>query len=290
MLSAEGAVRTLSVRVLSPQVRADVLSYRRPREDPDLLSGHALLSRGLRQRIHPAAGSRSEQTAKISQSAAISDQVTATQVRPQKRRLVNPPTAGLSPLSVRSLDLQEDGCAVDIHHFNSGAQSVLAYATVNGSLVGWDLRSNSNAWTLRHDLRLGLITSFAVDMHQCWLCLGSFNIQGLGRTCREEEFNKWHQTCKPFRPLQVPAVAPWPAGTCGSSSPSQTTPTLPEPESDGCRCIRSTSHLSSQVRVCPSHASVGAVELCDIICVCVCVCSCPGQQRSVDVGHGDGRS
>uniref|UniRef100_A0A671X031 non-specific serine/threonine protein kinase n=1 Tax=Sparus aurata TaxID=8175 RepID=A0A671X031_SPAAU len=72
-----------------------------------------------------------------------------------------------------SLDLQEDGCAVDIHHFNSGAQSVLAYATVNGSLVGWDLRSNSNAWTLRHDLRLGLITSFTVDMHQCWLCLGT---------------------------------------------------------------------------------------------------------------------
>uniref|UniRef100_A0A673B3I2 non-specific serine/threonine protein kinase n=1 Tax=Sphaeramia orbicularis TaxID=375764 RepID=A0A673B3I2_9TELE len=74
---------------------------------------------------------------------------------------------------VQSLDLQEDGCAVDIHHFNSGAQSVLAYATVNGSLVGWDLRSNSNAWTLRHDLRLGLITSFTVDMHQCWLCLGT---------------------------------------------------------------------------------------------------------------------
>lgn len=64
---------------------------------------------------------------------------------------------------------------MDIHHFNSGAQSVLAYATVNGSLVGWDLRSNANAWTLRHDLRLGLITSFSVDVHQCWLCLGQEN-------------------------------------------------------------------------------------------------------------------
>lgn len=72
----------------------------------------------------------------------------------------------------RFLDQKDDGCVVDVHHFNSGAQSVLAYATVNGSLVGWDLRSNSNAWTLRHDLRLGLITSFAVDMHQCWLCVG----------------------------------------------------------------------------------------------------------------------
>lgn len=96
-----------------------------------------------------------------------------------------PPAAGPLPpplalpftpaLPVRCLDPQEDGCAVDVHHFNSGAQSVLAYATVNGSLVGWDLRSNANAWTLRHDLRLGLITSFSVDMHQCWLCLGQDN-------------------------------------------------------------------------------------------------------------------
>ncbi|KAI3361012.1 hypothetical protein L3Q82_012905 [Scortum barcoo] len=84
-----------------------------------------------------------------------------------------PKSPKVQPFQTRSLDMQEDGCAVDIHHFNSGAQSVLAYATVNGSLVGWDLRSNSNAWTLRHDLRLGLITSFTVDMHQCWLCLGT---------------------------------------------------------------------------------------------------------------------
>uniref|UniRef100_A0A671T0B1 non-specific serine/threonine protein kinase n=1 Tax=Sinocyclocheilus anshuiensis TaxID=1608454 RepID=A0A671T0B1_9TELE len=77
--------------------------------------------------------------------------------------------------TTRFLDPKDEGCAVDVHHFNSGAQTVLAYATVNGFLVGWDLRSNSNAWALRHDLRLGLITSFAVDMHQCWLCVGTSN-------------------------------------------------------------------------------------------------------------------
>uniref|UniRef100_A0A8C3IGJ2 Phosphoinositide 3-kinase regulatory subunit 4 n=1 Tax=Chrysemys picta bellii TaxID=8478 RepID=A0A8C3IGJ2_CHRPI len=77
--------------------------------------------------------------------------------------------------TTRLLDQKDDGCVVDMHHFNSGAQSVLAYATVNGSLVGWDLRSTSNAWTLKHDLRLGLITSFAVDIHQCWLCIGTSN-------------------------------------------------------------------------------------------------------------------
>ncbi|XP_061573791.1 phosphoinositide 3-kinase regulatory subunit 4-like isoform X2 [Cololabis saira] len=84
-----------------------------------------------------------------------------------------PKSPKVQPYQSRALDLQQDGCAVDLHHFNSGNQSVLAYATVNGSLVGWDVRCNANAWTLRHDLRLGLITSFSVDMHQCWLCLGT---------------------------------------------------------------------------------------------------------------------
>ncbi|KAJ0000653.1 hypothetical protein NQD34_012495 [Periophthalmus magnuspinnatus] len=84
-----------------------------------------------------------------------------------------PKSPKVQPFQTRTLDLAEEGCVVDLHHFNSGAQSVLAYATVNGSLVGWDLRQGNNAWTLKHDLRLGLITSFCVDMHQCWLCLGT---------------------------------------------------------------------------------------------------------------------
>ncbi|XP_077453778.1 phosphoinositide 3-kinase regulatory subunit 4 [Stigmatopora argus] len=84
-----------------------------------------------------------------------------------------PKSPKVQPFQTRSLNLREDGCAVDLQHFNSGAQSVLAYATVNGTLVGWDLRCDADAWTLRHDLRLGLITSFGVDVHQCWLCLGT---------------------------------------------------------------------------------------------------------------------
>ncbi|KAJ8371484.1 hypothetical protein AAFF_G00308020 [Aldrovandia affinis] len=86
-----------------------------------------------------------------------------------------PKSPKVHPFQTRFLDQKDDGCVVDVHHFNSGAQSVLAYATVNGSLVGWDLRSSTSAWTLQHDLRLGLITSFTVDMHQCWLCVGTSN-------------------------------------------------------------------------------------------------------------------
>lgn len=121
---------------------------------------------------------------------------------------------------------------MDLHHFNAGAQSVLAYATVNGSLVGWDLRCGANAWTLRHDLRLGLITSFSVDVHQCWLCLG----QDPGHAHRHA---RSRLNSSPHRYQH--------AGTCASSCPSLTTPTQPEHESDGCSCIRSTNHLSSPV-------------------------------------------
>lgn len=84
-----------------------------------------------------------------------------------------PKSPKIHSLQSRNLDPKEDGCVVDMHQFNSASQSVLAYATVNGSIVGWDMRSSSNAWTLKHDLRLGLITSFAVDIRQCWLCIGT---------------------------------------------------------------------------------------------------------------------
>ncbi len=37
----------------------------------------------------------------------------------------------------------------------AGAQSVLTYATVNGLLVGWDLRSPKTAWRLKNDPKHG---------------------------------------------------------------------------------------------------------------------------------------
>lgn len=38
---------------------------------------------------------------------------------------------------------------------NIGNQSVLVYATLMGSIVGWDLRSSNVAWKLEHNLRHG---------------------------------------------------------------------------------------------------------------------------------------
>ncbi|KTG32499.1 hypothetical protein cypCar_00018711 [Cyprinus carpio] len=116
-----------------------------------------------------------------------------------------PKSPKFQPCQTRFLDPKDEGCAVDVHHFNSGAQTVLAYATVNGFLVGWDLRSNTNAWTLRHDLRLGLITSFAVDMHQCWLCVavqGNNEVSMWDMETGDRKFTLWASSAPPLSEMQ----------------------------------------------------------------------------------------
>ncbi|XP_071037345.1 phosphoinositide 3-kinase regulatory subunit 4 isoform X3 [Parasteatoda tepidariorum] len=76
-------------------------------------------------------------------------------------------------LYTRNLDPVEEGCVVDIDYFDTGSQSVLAYATVTGSIVGWDLRSPGTAWKLENSPRQGVITSFCTDPHHCWLVVGT---------------------------------------------------------------------------------------------------------------------
>ncbi|XP_066593358.1 phosphoinositide 3-kinase regulatory subunit 4 isoform X2 [Prorops nasuta] len=83
------------------------------------------------------------------------------------------PTQKMSGYCSRQLDLQEEGCAVDIQYLDSGSQSVLIYATLYGSLVGWDLRCPNIAWKLENDLKHGVITSFCVNNYQQWLTLGT---------------------------------------------------------------------------------------------------------------------
>ncbi|XP_015597151.1 phosphoinositide 3-kinase regulatory subunit 4 isoform X2 [Cephus cinctus] len=79
----------------------------------------------------------------------------------------------MNVLYSRQLDLQEEGCAVDLQYLDSGSQSVLVYATLYGSLVGWDLRCPGTAWRLENDLKHGVITSFCVNNYQQWLTLGT---------------------------------------------------------------------------------------------------------------------
>ncbi|XP_078336739.1 phosphoinositide 3-kinase regulatory subunit 4-like isoform X1 [Crassostrea virginica] len=72
-----------------------------------------------------------------------------------------------------SVDKPDYGNIVDMSFFDTGVQSVLSYATVNGFLVGHDLRTNKEVWKLRNDPKAGLITSFAVHHSQCWLAVGT---------------------------------------------------------------------------------------------------------------------
>ena len=85
----------------------------------------------------------------------------------------------MSLLNSRNLDLQDEGCAVDIAHVDPGinfwvhlvkilsfwnnvliikflaCQSVLVYATMYGSIIGWDLRASGNAWKIENNWRQG---------------------------------------------------------------------------------------------------------------------------------------
>lgn len=78
-------------------------------------------------------------------------------------------------LHSRQLNPDEDGFAIDVQCLDSGSQSVLVYATLYGSLVGWDLRAPGTAWRLENGVKQGFITTFCIDSHQSWLTLGTSN-------------------------------------------------------------------------------------------------------------------
>ncbi|EFN87043.1 phosphoinositide 3-kinase regulatory subunit 4 isoform X1 [Harpegnathos saltator] len=86
---------------------------------------------------------------------------------------IEPNSSKMSVIGTRQLDIQEEGCAVDLQYLDSGSQSVLVYASLYGSLVGWDLRCPGTTWRLENDLKHGVITSFCVNSHQQWLTLGT---------------------------------------------------------------------------------------------------------------------
>lgn len=84
-------------------------------------------------------------------------------------------TAKMATAFTRMLDPQEEGCVVDMSYFDTGSQSVLTYATMYGSIVGWDLRSPGTAWKLENNPKYGLVTCYCVDRRQCWLAIGTSN-------------------------------------------------------------------------------------------------------------------
>lgn len=73
----------------------------------------------------------------------------------------------------RTMREQDDGPVVEMQTMD---QSLIAYATLYGAIVGWDLRmpASENAWRLESDLRNGVITSFTIDpKNSSWLAIGT---------------------------------------------------------------------------------------------------------------------
>ncbi|KAI4461743.1 phosphoinositide 3-kinase regulatory subunit 4 [Holotrichia oblita] len=86
---------------------------------------------------------------------------------------MDPTSSRMTLVQTRQLNVDQDGCAVDVQYLDSGPQSVLVYATLYGTLVGWDMRAPGEAWRLENGLKHGIITSFCLDSHQSWLTLGT---------------------------------------------------------------------------------------------------------------------
>ncbi|KAK7093762.1 phosphoinositide 3-kinase regulatory subunit 4-like [Littorina saxatilis] len=70
-------------------------------------------------------------------------------------------------------DKENKGVVMDLAYFDTGAQSMLTFATVHGYIVGWDLRAKQPAWVLRHDTKMGVITALSVHQTQSWMAVGS---------------------------------------------------------------------------------------------------------------------
>ncbi|KAL8601723.1 hypothetical protein ACOMHN_033899 [Nucella lapillus] len=70
-------------------------------------------------------------------------------------------------------DKENKGAIMDLAYFDTGAQSILTFATVHGYIVGWDLRCREPAWVLKHDTRMGVITALAVHKTQSWMGVGT---------------------------------------------------------------------------------------------------------------------
>ncbi|PIK58339.1 putative phosphoinositide 3-kinase regulatory subunit 4 [Apostichopus japonicus] len=77
--------------------------------------------------------------------------------------------------SRHNLNVSEEGTVVDITHFDTGSQSVVAFATTQGFLIGKDLRAPNEAWRLKNEPKHGLITAFVMDPGQSWMAIGTSN-------------------------------------------------------------------------------------------------------------------
>ncbi|KAF6034483.1 PIK3R4 [Bugula neritina] len=72
-----------------------------------------------------------------------------------------------------SCDTNNCGHIVAISPSEYGRRTVINYATVNGHIIGWDLRANRTIFTLKHSLDKGLVTSMTSHLDEKWVAVGT---------------------------------------------------------------------------------------------------------------------
>jgi hypothetical protein len=80
------------------------------------------------------------------------------------------------PLVSRNVNLDIEGSVVDLRQVLN-AESLLCYATVDGSARGWDVRTHAEPFCIRNPPTLGLTTSMLVDPAGNWLLIGAMSIR-----------------------------------------------------------------------------------------------------------------
>ncbi|KAI0213059.1 Phosphoinositide 3-kinase regulatory subunit 4 [Lamellibrachia satsuma] len=162
---------------------------------------------------------------------------------------------GLSVLHSRSLNLEQDGQVVDMTYYDTGSQNVLVYATVHGTIIGWDLRTPRDIWTLHDDPKHGLITSFDVHPQLSWLVLGTSSGT---HVCWDMRFQL------PVTTVVHPTGEKFTSHHCSSSPQVRASPVTTVVHPTGARVKRVLTHGSEQSCVVSAVQGNNEVSVWDI--------------------------
>ncbi|XP_067950681.1 phosphoinositide 3-kinase regulatory subunit 4-like [Watersipora subatra] len=90
--------------------------------------------------------------------------------------LINMETAdSFSLKETQTVDTHTYGRVAALCPTDYGPRDVICYGTVNGNILGWDLRSGKIAYKLKHPLQKGLITCMTSHSQEKWLTVGTAN-------------------------------------------------------------------------------------------------------------------
>lgn len=143
--------------------------------DCNKLDGHQSINRS-RQVYSANTPLKSVAACDSGQSLAISGtdgSLMLLRIDPNSTKMALQQARHMSSSSTRSSCDYEDGEVIDMQPLDQMSQSVIIFATLYGSIIGWDTRMPDYAWKFKSDFRNGVITTFCVDPTSSWLAVGT---------------------------------------------------------------------------------------------------------------------